>query len=146
MNNLEKAKKILEENRLTFVLLKDHNIVYTSCKKGIIPFLEVIQKDNRIMEHGVIADRVIGKAAALLAAGYHVRELYAGVISQQARTVLDSCSVQYQFKECVGYIQNRDKSDQCPMEKLTQDINDYHVAYHKILQYYKEVLEIDLTS
>lgn len=145
MSDLEKAKEILHKNNYTFVLLKDSDIIITSTKKGMIPFLEIIQKDDRILDHAVIADRVIGKAAALLAAGYQVKELYAEVISQKAREVLDSHSIDYQFKECVSFIQNRDKSDQCPMEKLTHNISDYKIAYHKILRYYQEILKIDLT-
>ena len=145
MSDLEKAKKILHEKNYTFVLLKDRDIVYTSSKKGIIPLMEIIRKDEHILNQAVIADRVIGKAAALLAAGYQVKELYADLISLQARTILEKNFIPYQFKQCVEYIQNRDKSDLCPMEKLAQDISDYQVAYRKILQFYKEVLEIDLT-
>ncbi len=145
MSDLKKAKKILHENNYTFVLLKDSDIIITSHKKGIIPLMEIIQKDERILNHAVIADRVIGKAAALLATGYKVKELYADLISQKAKEVLDRFPVVYQFKECVEYIQNRDKSDQCPMEKLTWNMSDYKIAYHHILHYYREVLKIDLS-
>ena len=144
MNALERAKKILHEKNYTFVLLKDSDIIISSHKKGLFPLMEIIRKDGNTLNNAVVADKVIGKAAALLAAGFQVKALYADLISQRAIEVLDQYSVPYQYKECVDSIQNRDKSGQCPIEKLTEDINDYQIAYHQILYYYKEVLKINL--
>ena len=143
--NLEKAKEILLKNKFTFVLLKDGEILKTSCKKGVIPFIEIIHENDQILENAIIADKVIGKAAALLAAGYKVKAIYSDVMSQQAREVLEYNSIFYLFDRCVDYIKNRDKSCQCPMEKLTENINDPKIAYHRILEYYREVLKMDLS-
>ncbi len=145
MYNLDKAKKILQNNKYTFVLLKDGRRIKTSHKKGIFPFMEMIRDHSDMMEGAVIADKVIGKAAALLAAGYKVKAIYSEVISQKAREVLEYNSIFYQFDYCVDYIKNRDKNDQCPMEKLTENINDPKIAYHQILEHYREVLKMDLS-
>ena len=142
--NLEKAKEILLKNKFTFVLLKDGEILKTSCKKGVIPFIEIIRENDQILENAIIADKVIGKAAALLAAGYKVKAIYAKVMSQKAIEVLDCHSIFYHFDRCVDYIKNLDQSDQCPMEKLTWELSDPGIAYHRILKYYQEVLRMDL--
>lgn len=145
MNNLERAKDILEENKYTFVLMMDGQIIKTSHKKGIIPLMEMIRDNRDMMQGAVIADKVIGKAAALLAVAYKVKQIYAEILSQQAKEVLDQYSVFYQYEKYVDYIQNRSKSGQCPMEKLTKDTNDPKTAYPLILKYYLEVLKIDLS-
>ena len=143
LNNLEKAKKILHENNYTFVLLTEKGTVVKSYKRGIMPLMEIIQMDKSILNNAVIADKVIGKASALLISGFKVKALYTDLMSQKAKVVLEMYSVNYQYKTLVDYIQNRDKNGQCPMEKLTKDIFDYKTAYQKILNYYKEVLNID---
>lgn len=143
MNNIEKVKKILHENNYTFVLLTDKGDVVSSYKRGIMPLMEILQRDKSILNNGAIADKVIGKATALLISGFKVEALYTDLLSQKAKEVLEMYSVNYQYKTLVDYIQNRAKNDQCPMEKLTKDIFDYKTAYQKILDYYKEVLNID---
>ena len=59
MNNLDTAKKILQNNKYTFVLLKDGRRIKTSHKKGIFPFMEMIRDHSDMMEGAVIADKVI---------------------------------------------------------------------------------------
>lgn len=145
MINLDKAKKILKENNYTFVLLADEKIAKISYKKGIVPFMEAIRDNYALMEGAVIADKVIGKAAALLAVNSKITGIYTEIISNKAKEVLDCYSIFYQYEKCVDYIQNRSKEDKCPMEKLTQRIRDPKIAYLRILQYYNEVLKIDLS-
>ena len=143
INNLEKAKKILHENNYTFVLLNDNNTTIASHKRGIMPLMEIIHRDKYILNNAVIADKVIGKATALLISGFKVKALYTDLMSQRAKEVLEQFPIEYQCKTFVDYIQNRAKDDQCPMEKLTIDIFDYKTAYQKILGYYREMLNID---
>lgn len=142
--DLKKAKQVLQDNKFTFVLLKEGEIVKTSYKRGVIPFMLIIRENKQILNNAIVADKVIGKAAALLAAAYKVKAIYAQVISSKAREVLDSHSINYQFREDVDYIINRKRDGQCPLEKLTLDLEDPDLAYENILKYYKEVLKVDL--
>jgi hypothetical protein len=144
MSDLERAKNLLINKQYTFVAVSKGCIIKISHKRGIIPMLEIIRDYQNILAETVIADKIIGKAAALLAAGYKVKQLYAEILSKQAKEVLEQYSIFYQYGKYVNYIQNRSKSDQCPMEKLTQNINEPQIAYSSILQYYREVLKIDL--
>lgn len=144
MNDLEKAKNLLKNKQYTFVAVSKGKIIKTSHERGVIPMLEIIRDYQNILADTVIADKIIGKAAALLLVGHKVKQIYAEVLSQQAKEVLDQYSIVYQYEKYVAYIQNRSKDGQCPMEKLTQNINDPQIAYSSILQYYQEVLNIDL--
>jgi len=145
MNDLEKAKNLLKNKQYTFVAVSKGRIIKISHERGIIPMLEIIRDHQNILAETVIADKVIGKAAALLAAGYKVKQIYAEILSQQAKEVLDLYSILYQYENYVAYIQNRSKNDKCPMEKLTQGIKEPKIAYLRILQYYNEVLKMDFS-
>ncbi|MFW6148772.1 MAG: DUF1893 domain-containing protein [Atribacterota bacterium] len=145
MSDLEKAKNLLKDKQYSFVALAKGNILKASHKRGVLPLMEMIRDSRDMMQGAVIADKVIGKAAALLAVAYKVKQVYTEILSQQAKKVLDQYSIFYQYERCVDYIQNRSKSGQCPMEKLTKDTNDPKTAYSLILKYYLEVLKIDLS-
>lgn len=145
MDNLIKAKNILKKNNYTFVLLANGKTVKVSHKRGIIAFMEIIRDNKKIIEDSIIADKVIGKAAAMLAAQNKVKAIYAEILSRKAKEVLDDYSIFCQYEYIVDFIQNRTKDDKCPMEKLTEHIIDPEIAYMQILQFYRKVLKIDLS-
>ena len=68
------------------------------------------------------ADKVIGKATALLYALLGVQAVYARVASQPAATVLAQQGITLVCDQIVPYIQNRSGTGMCPMEEATRDI------------------------
>ncbi len=144
INDLEKAKTALLKNGYSFVLIKNGEIIKKSFKRGVIPFMEMIRDNQGLMKGAVIADKVIGNAAALLAFDNQIKAIYAGVISERAKDLLLSHNIECNYNKCVPYIKNRDNSDKCPMEKLTNGIDDPKIAYKLILDFYLEQLKIDL--
>ena len=87
MNNLEKAKKLLEENDFTCVLCKD-DTVYTSTLKGVAPMVKHIEEKTDLRGFSA-ADKVVGKAAAMLFVISGISELYADVITDTAKEILE---------------------------------------------------------
>jgi len=76
-----------------------------------------------------VADKVVGKAAAMLFIKGKVKELYAAIISEHACAVLDSNNVPYTFGEKVPYIINRANTGMCPMETTVLGVDDVDEAY-----------------
>ena len=69
---LERVKDALHKHHSTCVLLTADGRVLESSLSGVSPLTEWLRKDPELLRGASIADRVIGKAAALLM-------LYAGV-------------------------------------------------------------------
>lgn len=135
----EQAVKTLHEGNFSIVVLKD-NETYTSIKRGIAPILELLDNNANLLCEAVVADKVIGKAAALLLIKGKVKFIYADVISEHASKVLKAANVAFQYQQLVPYIINRDKSDMCPMEKRVLEVNDPEDAYdvlHEALEQMK---------
>ena len=82
-----------------------------------------------------MADRVIGRGAALLLVKGGAREVYARVISSGALEVLRSAGIETSFGEEVPNIINRTGTDICPVEKLTADTLSPDEAYERIKQF-----------
>ena len=137
MKDIEKAKEILFSENLTCVILKDDKI-YKSAKRGVTPVIELIN-NNIDIKGAVVADKIIGKAAALLFILCKVREIYSPVMSEPAIDTLKSSDIEFNFDESVPYIINRTNDGQCPMEKAVSDTNNPQEALTRIKNKVKEL-------
>lgn len=64
MTRTEKAKSLLNDG-VTFAAVSEKGI-YTSQKRGVAPIIEKIDENPDFFKGASVADRVIGKAAAML--------------------------------------------------------------------------------
>lgn len=143
-DELCKAKEILKKGNYTFVLTKRGQLLKTSYERGVLPMLRIVKDDEQALFNAIVADKIIGRAAAFLLIKYRAKAVYADKISEKAREVLDKNSVFYQFGESVPFIKNRDQSGQCPLEKLTSHTDNPDYACEQISLFYKQVLGIEL--
>lgn len=131
MNFLDKAKRRLLNSNHTFVCINE-DTVFTSEKQGIAPIMELLHKDENLLKGAYIADRVIGKAAALLLIKGEIKELYADIISEHAMLVLENSKIIVSYGKLVPYIENRKKDGMCPMEETVLNIESPEEAYVKL--------------
>lgn len=115
-----KAKKILEDEELTLVIIKD-TTVYKSVERGVLPLLDFIDK-NVELDGFCVADKVVGAGAAFLYILLGVDEIYAKVISTRAEELLKSNGISVTFGMLVNEIRNRAGSDRCPIEAVVEGI------------------------
>ena len=125
MNDINKAKELLKDD-VTCVLIKD-DIVYTSNLKGVAPLLSYVNQNINV-EGFCVADKVIGKASALLCAYLKVKEIYAETLSEDGKKILEEYKIPYSYKTLVPFILNRNKDDKCPMEKAVENCDDPNMA------------------
>ena len=124
--DLEKAKALLQQGTFTCVLCKGEQ-VYTSSLRGVAPLMEHWRNGTRLQGFSA-ADKVVGKATALLYCLLGVKAVYANVISDPALDVLRRAGIHVQYALLVDAIQNRTGDGFCPMETATRDINDPALA------------------
>ena len=121
-----KAKKILEDEELTLVIIKD-TTVYKSVERGVLPLLDFIDK-NVELDGFCVADKVVGAGAAFLYILLGVDEIYAKVISTRAEELLKSNGISVTFGMLVNEIRNRAGSDRCPIEAVVEGIFEPYEA------------------
>ncbi len=130
MTELEKAKEILKSNDYTCVFCKA-DIVYTSEKRGVVPVLEKIEQKESLSGFSV-ADKVIGKAAAMLFHLAGVSFLYGEIMSVPAKEYLEKTSICFSYDTLVERIINRNGDGLCPMESAVYNVDDMHEGYKAI--------------
>ncbi len=120
---LSQTKSTLLETKSTFVLMKG-NEVHHSELRGVAPILGLLRENPDLLHDAVVADKVIGRAAALLLIHGKISALHAFCISEHALDVLTGSGIVLEYDEVVPFIVNRDGTDMCPMEKSVIGIND----------------------
>ena len=118
MEDLKLAKSQLLRNDLNFVLVRDSQILAQSKGRGISPIHETYKKDKGLFKAASVADRVIGKAAAMFLIAGGITNLYTDLISDIAVELLQDAGIQVEFKKRVPVILNQAGDDLCPMEKI----------------------------
>lgn len=120
MEDLQKARVLLEAEGYTCVLCRGERL-HTSRHRGVRPLMELLDKD---LSGFSAADKVVGKATALLYCLLKVKAVYAAVISDAAAEVLVHNGIAAQWETKVPFIINREGTGRCPMELATEDISD----------------------
>lgn len=120
MTELETARAALAGR--TLALCKDGEII-TSDGRGVSPMLGFIREGKDLAGY-FAADRVVGRAAAMLFVKAGVRAVYADVMSVGAERLLKAHGVETLCDTLADGILNRDKTGPCPMESAVCDTDD----------------------
>lgn len=118
---LAEMKSQLDRGR-SIVIAANGVIVHMDDGAGIAPALEAL--DSGRLEKAIVADRIVGRAAAAIFAVGGVKKLYAGVLSEGAKKFLEERKIAVEYGKLTEMIVNRSGSGRCPMETAVKDLND----------------------
>lgn len=129
MNNIEKAKERLK-NGASLVLYDGKEFIEEN-GKGLSPLLKLLSEKNGLSRF-CAADKIIGKAAALLFALLKIKNVYGEVLSRKAIPILEKYGIKYSFGTVTDSIKNRYGTGICPMEQTVEGIDDADTALKAI--------------
>lgn len=131
--DVEVAKSLLLARKLTLCVVKHGEILFESRQQGVVSFLEAVKKVGNKLEGASVADKVVGRAVALLCVHSKIRCVFAGILSKGAKAVLESHSVSFESGEVVDSILNVSRNSICPFELLVKDVSDSDEAYVRLV-------------
>jgi len=120
--------KRLKNNPLSIVVVNGTDI-YESDKRGIAPIMQLFSENPTFLSNASVADKIVGKAAAMLFIRGGIKELCALTISEPALECLQARGISVIYDKKVKNIINRSGTDICPMEKAVMNISDPEQAY-----------------
>ena len=132
MLDLEIAKKCLSDRGLTLCIVKDGERVFESGLHGVSRFLEAVDQCGGQLNGASVADRVVGKAVALLCLYANVNAVYARVLSEKARTLFERNKIRVEWSSLVESILDAKGEGTCPFEHLVSGISDPREAYTRL--------------
>jgi hypothetical protein len=127
--DLNLAKKRLIQKNLSLVIVKDGKVLFEIESHGIGDLLKAVNRLGNNMRATSVADRIVGRAAALLFVFSSVRAVFAVTASDGGIEVLESNNVFCEYENRVKNVLNLKKTDVCPFEKLVAKLSSPEKAY-----------------
>jgi hypothetical protein len=125
---------------VTCVLLHNNNPIFTSGDFGVKPLIEYL-KTGQSYKNLVLVDRIVGKAAVMLAEKSGVKTIYTPIASTYAIDYATMIGITLYFKKHVPFIENRSKDGMCPIEQSVVDIHDCERGFTAITDTIKELMK-----
>lgn len=142
-NLSSEEKKILVKNELLYsnnsLVIYLNNTLKKHRQKGVKALISILDADNNALKNSYVADKVVGKAAALILVDSKAKYVYAKTISLHAIKVFKENNIKFDCYEVVPYINNKENSGMCDLEKLCLDITNPQEAHQKIKQYLEKI-------
>jgi len=113
---MEEAKRLIQTKEATCVVIQGGVIVRTAEGPGISPLLRLFDEEPDVLRDAVVADKIIGKAAAMILVLAGARMVYGEVMSAAGLDYLHKHQVQAVYGRCVDVIHNRARNGICPIE------------------------------
>ncbi|MCL2838387.1 MAG: DUF1893 domain-containing protein [Oscillospiraceae bacterium] len=111
---LDALKQRFHASEYACLIIKDGEEVFSSAARGILPIVQGVSK----MKGAYLADKVLGRAAALICVHGGVLAVYANIMTESAAEVFAEYGILFETDEIIEAVRNRDDTDFCPMEKL----------------------------
>jgi len=113
---MENIIDLLHEGNYSCVIFNKE--IRTFTKRGVADLYELLKNDASFLEGAFIADKIVGKAAAALMVLGGIKQVYSDIISLSSLTLLRNANIEVRYEQMVPFIQNRDQTGWCPLEKI----------------------------
>lgn len=111
--------------------LSDGTETLTDSRRGIRPLMDLYDSGKSVRGWQA-ADKIVGRAAAILYSRLGVAGVYASVISKDALSVLRGCGIAVEYGVLTERIINRSGTGICPMEETISGISDFDECIYKL--------------
>lgn len=119
---ISEMSMLIERGQASVVVAKAGVIKNIEKGSGIRPLYELYLSGD--LTGAVVADKVIGRAAAAILAAGKARVLFAGLISEDAIAILENANIKWSASKKTDKILNRAKTDCCPFETMVSGKTD----------------------
>ncbi len=121
---IETARQKILAGKAGCVIIKNGSIIHDENGRGIAPILDVYRQQTDKMKDSILVDKVIGKAAAMVAICGKVKYVHAELICDSAVDILQKNNIKVTWTLRVKDILNRRRNGLCPMEQTVLNISD----------------------
>ena len=123
--DLNSCKEIMYEGDYRCVVADEQGVLFVSKGKGMDPMLELVDEIRKNNWHPRYqADRILGKAAVLVASECGMMEMYGDVVSQSAFDLSVRRNIRVEYGSLVPRILNRTQTDEGPFEKALHNVDE----------------------
>ena len=126
---IERAVALLRSSDYTIAILTSSGEAITSRERGVATLMRLLAERAEVLRGAVVADKVVGRAAAALFVVGGCRRLHTAVLSRAGEGMLRGSAVEYTYDTLTEAIINRRGDGFCPMEMATSEAQSAAEAY-----------------
>ncbi len=108
------VRRKFDEGKYSCVI--GNGVIRTFSDPGVDDLLRIYRDEPSLLKGALVADKVVGKAAASILIMGGVSEVYADVLSRPARAMLNRARIIVSCKTLVNNIKNKKGTGLCPLE------------------------------
>ena len=132
---MNRLRQYLDDEAVRGVVRSAGGEIRVFRRRGVIDLFELSETAPAFLRGASVADKVVGRGAALLFVRGGVARLYARVISGGALSVLRRGGIEVEYATEVPNIINRAGTGICPVEQLTASTDSPDEAYLLIKEF-----------
>ena len=129
---MEKLER-LREREMALIVERGGEILFESPESRVVALVSVLRDRPEVMRGSTVTDKVVGAAAAKLCVYGGAAAVFAGVASDAAWDALGAAGVPLAAGDTVPVILNQDRTDMCPMERMSRDISEPAELFRTIM-------------
>ncbi|MGN8890295.1 DUF1893 domain-containing protein [Dysosmobacter sp. HCP28S3_G4] len=121
---LAEARRLILEEDVPCVFVREGAVLRPGEGTGVRPLVRALDEEPELLRGSVVVDKIVGKAAAMLAVLGGAAGVYGLTMSAAARDYLAARGVPAEWETLTERIINRTGTGLCPMETAVLDIDD----------------------
>ena len=137
--NIERLTAMLHERQCSLVVCDTGGTVTCHDRKGVRDLIDLLDNAPARLKGAVLADKVVGKAAAGLMVNGGVREVYADVMSRLALPLLEQAGIARSWGLLVDRIVIPEGDTRCPLESIVAQAGDARQVEVLLRQHFDEM-------
>lgn len=130
-----KARIALAHGEKTLIVIRDEKQLHFSTERGMKPLLDVLARDDQLLNGSIVGDRIVGRAAALLCIYGKAKAVFGNSMSDEAIDLLEKNDILPIWRDVVPYIVERDLKSRYKLDLHVKDIKDPTEALGMIRAY-----------
>ncbi len=136
---LRKLIELLHKKECSLVLEDKQGNIRLFYKSGVRDLEGLLDNEPETLNGAIIADKVIGKAAAGMIVCGGVKEVYAEVLSRKALPLLEDNGIRYSYGELVDQIIIPKGDARCPLEEIVSTAHTAEETVERLRQHFAEM-------
>lgn len=133
---VDRLVELLHREQCSLVLEDVPGNVRIFRKKGVRDLEDLLDNEPEVLRGAVLADKVVGKAAAGMMAYGGVAEVYADVMSRKALPLLDDNHIAYSYGKLVDHIVIPLGDNRCPLEEIVSSAVTAEEVVHLLRRHF----------
>ncbi len=109
-------------------LVRNNGVTTQYSQQGVRDLYELVTERPEVLKGAHVADKIIGKGAAVLMVNGKIKRATTHVITTPALKMLRDAGIKVSYETEIPFVENRKKTGQCPLDERLKDIDDAESA------------------